>query len=147
MVKSARVDVLLVEDDPDDAELTLGALARCGATGNVLHLKDGAAAVDYICGQGNYAGPAQPEPPRMVLLDLKLPKLNGFDVLERIRARTATRHLPVVILTSSNEERDRLQGYDLGVNGYVVKPLDFDEFNAAVAAISKYWLQINQPAP
>jgi DNA-binding response OmpR family regulator len=86
------------------------------------------------------------EQPRMVLLDLKLPKLNGFDVLERIRACTATRNLPVVILTSSNEERDKTQGYNLGVNGYVVKPLDFDEYNDTVAAISRFWLRVNQPA-
>lgn len=147
MTRSARVDVLLVEDDPDDAELTLGALARSGPVGNVLHLADGAAAVDFICGHGAYAGRGPWALPRMVLLDLKLPKLNGFDVLQRIRACAATRNLPVVILTSSNEECDRAQGYDLGVNGYVVKPLDFDEYNAMVAAISRYWLQVNQPAP
>jgi two-component system, response regulator len=146
MPRSQRIDVLLVEDNPDDAELTLGALALAGQIG-VQHVEDGAAAMDFICCKGPYAGRKAEDPPRMVLLDLKLPKLNGFDVLERIRGCSSTRNLPVVILTSSNEERDRLLGYNLGVNGYVVKPLDYDEYNATVAAISRFWLQVNQPAP
>jgi two-component system response regulator len=154
MVMPAAVDILLVEDDPDDAELTLRALAKCGLKGKVIHVEDGAAAIDFICGQGGQGkksglGPARARAqlPRMVLLDLKLPKLNGFDVLERIRANQATSRLPVVILTSSNEERDKVQGYELGANGYVVKPLDFDEYNSALAAISHFWVGINQPAP
>jgi len=143
----ATVDILLVEDDPDDAELALSALSRSGYAGHVYHVGDGVAAIDFICGEGLHAGRDVTRQPRMVLLDLKLPKLDGFDVLERIRSFAATRRLPVVILTSSNEERDRSQGYDLGANGYVVKPLDFDEYNAALAAISHYWIGLNQPAP
>jgi len=143
----AIVDILLVEDDPDDAELALGALNRSGHAGRVYHVGDGAAAIDFICGQGIHAGRDTTRQPRMVLLDLKLPKLDGFDVLERIRNFAATRRLPVVILTSSNEERDRAQGYNLGANGYVVKPVDFDEYKAALAAISRYWIGLNQPAP
>jgi CheY-like chemotaxis protein len=147
MPRPARIDILLVEDDPDDAELALGALARDGVGANVLHVTDGAAAVDYLHARGAFAGRELAEQPRMVLLDLKLPKLDGFDVLERIRACARTRNLPVVILTSSNEERDKRRGYDLGVNGYVVKPVDFDEYNSAVAAIGRFWLHVNRPAP
>ncbi len=144
MVMPAAVDILLVEDDPDDAELTLRALAKSGLAGKVIHVEDGAAAIEFICGRG---GRERASLPCMVLLDLKLPKLNGFDVLERIRANQASSRLPVVILTSSNEERDKTLGYQLGANGYVVKPLDFDEYNSALAAISHFWVGINQPAP
>jgi two-component system response regulator len=147
MARSAHIDILLVEDDPDDAELALGALARDGVGAKVLHVTDGAAAVDYLHARGAFAGRELAELPRMVLLDLKLPKLDGFDVLERIRACARTRNLPVVILTSSNEERDKRRGYDLGANGYVVKPVDFDEYNSAVAAIGRFWLHVNRPAP
>jgi two-component system, response regulator len=143
----APVDILLVEDNPDDAELTLGALAKSGYAQRVVHVEDGAAAIDFICGEGAHSGRDTSILPRMVLLDLKLPKLDGFDVLERIRSHEASRRLPVVILTSSNEERDKAQGYQLGANGYVVKPVDFDEYNTAVAAISSFWIGLNQPAP
>jgi two-component system response regulator len=141
-----HIDVLLVEDNPDDAELTLGALGRCGIVDNVVHVADGAEAIEFIFGTGAYAGRETSSTPRVILLDLKLPKLNGFDVLERLRTSKETRRLPVVILTSSNEECDRRLGYDLGVNGYVVKPVGFEAYNAAIAAIYRFWLRHNQLA-
>lgn len=133
--------ILLVEDSEDDVELTLRALRRNGIQSRVDVARDGAAAVDYLLG-------ATPRPlPTVVLLDLNLPKLSGFEVLERVRASPRTRLLPVVILTSSREQKDLLNGYAMGANSYVRKPVDYDAFLEAARQLGVYWLQVNEPPP
>lgn len=139
--------ILLVEDNPDDEALTLRALASHRITNHVVVAHDGAEAVDYLFGTGAHAGRDLSVMPQVVLLDLKLPKLDGLEVLRRIRANERTKFLPVVILTSSDEERDMLQGYTLGANSYVRKPVDFGQFSEAVRQLGLYWLILNQPAP
>ncbi len=140
----ALQSILLVEDNPDDELLTLRALARANIANDVVVARDGAEAVDILFG----ADGSEPIPlPRVVLLDLKLPKIDGLEVLRRVRADERTRLLPVVILTSSSEERDVIEGYELGANSYVRKPIDFGEFAAAVAKLGLYWLLINEAPP
>lgn len=136
--------ILLVEDNPDDEALTLRALKKNNITNEVVVARDGAEALDYLFGTGKY-GPAIR--PQVILLDLKLPKVDGLEVLRRIRGDHRTKLLPVVILTSSNEERDRLQGYDLGANSYVRKPVDFVQFTEAVRQLGLYWLLLNEKPP
>jgi two-component system response regulator len=137
--------ILLVEDNPDDAALTMRALKSHNITNDVVVARDGVEALDYLLGKGGK--PATEEPPAVVLLDLKLPKLNGLEVLQRIRADERTRLLPVVILTSSDEERDVIDGYRLGANSYVRKPVDFVEFTEAAKQLGLYWLLMNQAPP
>ncbi|HXG45027.1 MAG TPA: response regulator [Gemmatimonadales bacterium] len=138
--------ILLVEDNPDDEALTLRALTRHKVANRVVVVRDGAEALDYLFGTGPFG--ADPPPlPQLVLLDLKLPKLGGLEVLRRLRSDERTRLLPVVILTSSNEERDLLAGYRLGANSYVQKPVDFTEFQRAAEQLGLYWLILNQPPP
>jgi len=137
--------ILLVEDNPDDVTLTMRALKSNNITNEVVVANDGAQALDYLFGAGGSAGPE--ELPAVVLLDLKLPKVNGLEVLQRIRADEGTRLLPVVILTSSDEERDVIQGYSLGANSYVRKPVDFVEFTEAAKQLGLYWLLMNRAAP
>ena len=136
--------VLLVEDNPDDEELTLRALKRANLTNPVDVARDGQAAVDYLFGSSQQA--AKPIPV-LIVLDLKLPRVNGLDILKRIRGGERTRRLPVVILTSSNEQGDVFNGYELGANSYVCKPIQFDVFTSAVAQLGVYWLMINEPVP
>lgn len=136
--------VLLVEDNPDDEELTLRALKRANLTNPVDVARDGQAAVDYLFGSSQQA--AKPIPV-LIVLDLKLPRINGLDILKRIRGGDRTRRLPVVILTSSNEQGDVFNGYELGANSYVCKPVQFDDFTSAVAQLGVYWLMINEPVP
>ncbi len=139
--------ILLVEDNPDDAELTLLALKQ-NNVGNTVHwVKDGAEALDYLFGRGQYASRAGARPPELVLLDLKLPKVDGLEVLRQMRADPRVRLTPVVILTSSTEERDIVQGYGLGANSYVRKPVDFAQFHEATRQLALYWLVLNQPPP
>ncbi|MCK9197020.1 MAG: response regulator [Syntrophales bacterium] len=138
------VDIILVEDNPNDAELTLDALQTHGLANRVKVLKDGQEALDYFFGTGAYAGLDVCDRPKVVLLDLKLPKVDGLDVLRSLRADERTRTLPVVVLTSSNEHRDRIRSYDLGVNSYIVKPVEFDNFSEAVAEIGFYWVLMNK---
>jgi two-component system response regulator len=133
-------DVLLVEDNPDDVELTLRALKRAHLVNPVRVARDGAEALEILFG----AGP-RPTLPRVVLLDLKLPRVNGLEVLERIRREESTRSLPVVVLTSSREEPDVKRAYELGANSYIVKPVEFEKFVAAVGEVGLYWLVLNQP--
>ena len=136
--------VLLVEDERDDEELTIRELRRANLPNRVDVAHDGQEAIDYLFGTEEEA----PMPvPSVVLLDLKLPRVSGLDVLKRIRAEARTRRMPVVILSSSTEERDLIDGYDLGANSYVRKPIDFDAFASAIAQIGAYWLTINEPAP
>ncbi len=142
-----RKTILLVEDNPDDAALTVRALKKNQVVNDITVMHDGVKALDYLFGAGEFAGRDISELPQVVLLDLKLPKLDGLGVLKRIRADDRTRLLPVVILTSSNEEQDRLHGYGLGANSYIRKPVDFDDFVAAAAQLGLYWLVLNEPPP
>ena len=137
--------ILLVEDNPDDEALTLRALKKNNITNEVIVARDGAEALGYLFGTGGQTG--RPLAPQVTLLDLKLPKVDGLEVLRRIREDQRTRLLPVVILTSSNEERDRLQGYNLGANSYVRKPVDFVQFTDAVRQLGLYWLLLNERPP
>ena len=133
-------DILLVEDNPDDVELTLRALKRSRLLNPVRVVRDGAEAIDLLFGKEG-----RENRPRVVLLDLKLPRVSGLEVLERIRKDESTRTLPVVVLTSSREEPDIRRAYELGVNSYIVKPVEFEKFVAAVGEVGLYWLVLNQP--
>ena len=139
--------ILLVEDNPDDEALTLRALNKNKIANSVMVARDGAEAVDFLFGTGAYTGRDVSDLPQIVLLDLKLPKLDGFEVLRRIRADERTKLLPVVILTSSKEERDVMQGYRDGCNSYVRKPVNFDEFVEAARQLGLYWLLLNEGPP
>jgi two-component system response regulator len=139
--------ILLVEDNPDDQALTLRALKKNHITNEVVVAKDGVEALDYLFGTGQYEGRDARNLPEIVLLDLKLPKIDGLEVLSRMRADPRTKLLPVVVLTSSREERDLIDSYTSGANSYVRKPVDFTEFTDAVRQLGLYWLLINQPPP
>jgi two-component system response regulator len=139
--------ILMVEDNPDDEALMLRALKKNNLMNEVVVARDGVQALDYLFGEGPQAGRDTKETPQVILLDLKLPKLDGLGVLRRLRADDRTRLLPVVILTSSNEDQDRIDRYDLGANSYVRKPVDFDQFVAAAAQLGLYWLVVNQAPP
>ncbi|MFZ4437841.1 MAG: response regulator [Syntrophales bacterium] len=139
--------ILLVEDNPDDVDLTIRAFNRNGILNKVIVAKDGVEALDYLFGTGVHAGRNLEELPIVILLDLKLPRIDGLEVLKQIRQNELTRLLPVVILTSSAEERDMLSGYKNGANSYVRKPVDFDEFAKAIKNIGLYWLILNEPPP
>jgi two-component system, response regulator len=137
--------ILLVEDNPDDEALTVRALKKSNVANEILVVRDGLEAINYLFGQGPFAGKEVRVLPQVVLLDLNLPKLDGLGVLRRIRADDRTRVLPVVILSSSDEEQDRIQGYSLGANSYVRKPVDFEQFVRAAAQLGLYWLVLNEP--
>jgi CheY-like chemotaxis protein len=139
--------ILLVEDNPDDVELTLRAFRKNHIGNNVIVAKDGVEALDYLFGTGLYTGRNVKELPVVVLLDLKLPKVDGLDVLQRIRQNEFTRLLPVVILTSSAEQKDVIDGYSLGANSYVRKPVNFEQFVEAIKHLGLYWLLWNEPPP
>jgi len=139
--------ILLVEDNPDDEALTLRALKKNNITNEVVVVRDGAEALDYFFATGSFAGRDTSELPQVTLLDLKLPKVDGLEVLRRLRADERTKLAPIVILTSSNEEQDRLKGYGLGANSYVRKPVDFDQFINAVRQLGLYWLLLNERPP
>jgi two-component system, response regulator len=144
---SNETEILLVDDDPADVELALHALRESNLVNHIKVLRDGEEALDYLFGPGSEARQASGTTPKLILLDLKLPKVDGIEVLRRIKSDPATKFIPVVILTSSKEERDLVRGYDLGVNSYIRKPVDFDQFRKIVAQVGLYWLVINQPAP
>ena len=141
-----EVDVLLVEDSTSDAELTIRALKKNNLANKLLHVSDGAAALDFLFAKGKYAERKNTDNPKVILLDIKMPKVTGIEVLRKIKADARTKNIPVVILTSSKEDPDIKECYSLGVNSYVVKPLSFDEFTKAVTDLGLYWLIINQPA-
>jgi CheY-like chemotaxis protein len=139
-----EVDILLVEDNPNDAELTQRALRKSGFGDRVLVVRDGAEALDYLFARGPYARRNIHNRPKVMFLDLKLPKVDGMEVLRRIRSDDRLKSMPVVVLTSSNEERDVAECYKLGVNSYVVKPVDFDSFYKSVGDLGTYWLVLNK---
>lgn len=139
--------ILLVEDNPDDEELTLRALARNNIGNQVVVVRDGQEAIDWLEGAGTHAGRDASNVPALILLDLKLPKVDGLEVLRRVRANPNTAIVPVVILTSSKEDRDRASGYQGGANSYVQKPVDFTSFVDAVRQLGMYWLMLNEPPP
>jgi CheY-like chemotaxis protein len=140
-----EVEVLLIEDNPEDAELAIRALKKHNLANNLLHLKDGADALDFIFAQNEYQGKSMESSPKIIMLDLKLPKVNGLEVLAEIRKDERTKTIPVVVLTSSAEEQDVVESYRLGVNSYIVKPIEFNKFVEAVRHIGLYWLLMNVP--
>lgn len=139
--------ILLVEDNPDDELLALRALGKNGIAGDVVVAHDGVEALDYLFATGDYSGKDPGVLPRLILLDLNLPRVGGLEVLERLRSDERTRLLPVVILSSSGEQRDMLDGYGLGANSYVRKPVNFEQFVRAVEQLKSYWLVLNEPPP
>ena len=143
MVSNNQVEILLIEDNPSDAELTLRALKKHNLANKVLWLKDGAEALDYIFATGSYVGRDINHIPKVILLDLKLPKISGIEVLQKIKEDGRAKTIPVVVLTSSREEKDMVESYKLGVNSYIVKPVGFEKFIDAVSEIGLYWLLLN----
>jgi len=139
-----EVDILLVEDNSDDVELTLHALRRERLANNIYTVRDGEEALEFLFCTGNHSNRNFDSPPRLVLLDLKLPKVNGLEVLKRAKQDPRTRSIPIVILTSSKEERDLVNSYNLGANSYIQKPVDFDQFREMVKSTGLYWMIINQ---
>ena len=139
------VEILIVEDNPRDAELTLRALKKNNLANNVLIAEDGAEALDFFFCRGKYAKRSISNPPKVVLLDLKLPKVSGLEVLKAVKSDKRTSHIPIVIVTSSRQEPDIATAYDLGANSYVVKPVDFEQFVKAMSSLGLYWLLVNEP--
>ena len=139
-----EVEILLVEDNMSDAELTIRALNKAKIANNILHLKDGAEALDYLFGKGVYAERDLTKVPRVILLDIKMPKVDGIEVLRQLKANEHTKVIPVVIMTSSAEEKDIISSYQLGVNSYVVKPVGFEDFAKAVGELGLYWMLLNK---
>jgi two-component system response regulator len=139
------VDILLVEDSQSDAEMTIRALTKHNIANNLTHLKDGALALDFLFATGIYTGRNTNNKPKVILLDLKMPKVNGIEVLAKIKSDSKTRDIPVVILTSSKEHPDVIKCYELGVNSYIVKPVEFSNFMKSISELGMYWLGLNQP--
>jgi CheY-like chemotaxis protein len=139
------LDILIVEDNPNDAELAILALKGENLANNLIWLKDGVQALDFLFGEGEYIGRDVEKRPKIILLDLKMPRVGGIEVLRRIRGDERTKNIPVVVMTSSKEEKDIIASYDLGVNSYIVKPVDFDQFNKSIRDMGFYWLVVNQP--
>lgn len=149
MPAQGEIAILLVEDNPDDADLALRALKKVKVNNGtqpvtIEHVIDGAQAIDFLFCTGDYATRSRQNRPKVILLDLKLPKMDGLEVLQRIKKEDDIRTIPVVMLTSSREERDLVESYQLGVNSYIVKPVDFEQFTEAVRQLGSYWLQLNQ---
>lgn len=144
---SLEVEILLVDDSAEDVELTILALRRNKLSNDIQVAEDGAEALDFLFCRGSYKDRSFSHPPKLVLLDLKLPKVDGLEVLRAIRADDRTKAIPVVILTSSKEQRDLIEGYNLGVSAYIQKPVDFDQFSDTIRQIGMFWLLINQAPP
>jgi CheY-like chemotaxis protein len=139
-----EVEILLVEDNPTDAELTIEALKAANLANHLVWVKDGAEALDFLFGRGDYAGHSQNAVPKVILLDLRLPKVSGIEVLQQLKADEQKRKIPVVVLTSSKEERDIMESYEHGVNSFVSKPVGFEEFARVVSQLGLYWLLVNR---
>src|SRR6202521_3967789 len=146
-MNSDELDILLVEDNQDDMDLALHALRREEVANNIFVARDGEEALDFLFCRGAFTQRSFDRPPKLVLLDLKLPKVDGMEVLKQVKRDPRTKRIPVVIMTSSKEERDLVAGYNLGANSYIQKPVDFDQFRETVKTIGLYWLVINQPVP
>ncbi|MEO5644801.1 MAG: response regulator [Bacteroidia bacterium] len=144
-MKFFEVEILLVEDNSSDAELTSRALKKKNLTERVYHVKDGAEAISFVFAEGEYAGEREVNLPKLILLDLKMPKVSGLEVLRKVREDERTKMIPVVILTSSKEARDIAQAYKLGANSFIEKPLEFDKYMSAVTEIANYWMVLNLP--
>ncbi|MGD0428577.1 MAG: response regulator [Candidatus Acidiferrales bacterium] len=147
MLEGEPVEILLVEDNPSDAELALHALKKCKVANHILHLRDGAEALDFLFRRGEHSGRSAENRPTLILLDLKLPKVNGLQVLQQIKNERSTKAIPVILLTSSKEESDMAAGYQLGVNSYIQKPVNFAEFQEVVQQLGMYWLLVNSKPP
>lgn len=145
MNELSMVEILLVEDNPQDLELALRALRKANLTNQIHAVRDGAEALDFIFAEGAYSSRKIENSPKVILLDLKLPKVDGLEVLQRIKGDPKTRAIPVVVLTSSKEQNDVLESYQLGVNSYIVKPVNFERFAEAVQQLGLYWLLLNHP--
>ena len=145
-MSNEKVEVLLVEDNPHDAEMTIRALKKANLANKLIHVKDGAEALDFIFAKGAFADRQIENKPKVILLDIKMPKVDGIEVLRQIKSNDVTKAIPVVIMTSSKEEQDIITSYNLGVNSYVVKPVDFEGFAKAVSELGFYWLITNQAA-
>ncbi len=141
------MDILLVEDDPKDARLTIREIQTAPLNTRIELARDGEEALDYLFRRGTHAGRAAGDMPALILLDLKLPKVDGLEVLREIKFDPSTRAIPVVIMTSSKEEKDMVEGYRLGVNSYIQKPMDFEQFRETMRSVGHYWLSMNQPPP
>lgn len=139
-----EVEILLVEDNMADAELTMRALNKAKIANSILHLKDGAEALDYLFGKGDYSSRDVTKLPKVILLDIKMPKIDGIEVLRQLKTHEQTKVIPVVIMTSSSEEKDIVASYQLGVNSYVVKPVGFEDFAKAVGELGFYWMLLNK---
>lgn len=143
-----QVEVLLVEDNIHDAEMTIRALRKVNLANNLVHVKDGEEALEFIFAKGKFSDRQPADLPKVILLDIKMPKVDGIEVLKQLKARESSKSIPVVIMTSSKEEEDIINSYELGVNSYVVKPVDFEGFARAVSQLGMYWLLTNQsPLP
>ena len=140
-----QVEVLLVEDNVHDAEMTIRALRKVNLANNLVHVKDGEEALEFIFAQGKFADRQPSDLPKVILLDIKMPKVDGIEVLKQLKSHESSKAIPVVIMTSSKEEQDIINSYQLGVNSYVVKPVDFEGFARAVSQLGMYWLLTNQP--
>lgn len=145
MSESHIVEILLVEDSQQDLELAMRALRKANLTNHIEIARDGVEALEFILCEGPYVGRKIEDGPKVILLDLKLPKIDGLEVLQRIKSDPRTQHIPVVVLTSSKEQSDVVESYRLGVNSYIVKPVNFEQFAAAVQDLGMYWLLLNQP--
>jgi two-component system response regulator len=146
-MNSDKLEILLVEDNQDDMDLAIHSLRRENLANHIIAVRDGEEALDFLFCRGAFAERSFEHPPKLVLLDLKLPKVDGMEVLKQVKSDPRTKSIPVVILTSSKEERDLVSGYKLGANSYIQKPVDFDQFRETVKSVGLYWLVINQPAP
>lgn len=144
-MENSEFEILLVEDNINDAELAIRALKRNNVANNITHLKDGAEAIDFLLGEGKFKGRNVNNRPKVILLDLKMPKVSGIEVLEKIKSNDLTKRIPVVVLTSSKEHPDVERSYQLGANSYIVKPVDFESFRKTVNELGIYWLLLNQP--
>ena len=143
-METRKIDILLVEDNPDDADLTIRALKKNGLASSIIHLQDGEEALDFIFCRGVYSDRVFEEMPKLLILDLKMPKVDGIEVLRQVKSDARTRAMPVVLFTSSSEERDITKSYQSGVNSYIVKPVEFESFVKVVSNVGLYWLSLNQ---